>query len=93
MKYENPTIICRCENITLEEIEQVVSTFRSSVREVKMRTRAGMGPCGGRICKCLVEQIVTEYHAHSLDSVEQKVQVRPPVRPISFGELGDLYEK
>ena len=44
---ENQTVICRCEEITLKEIKETVERFQCSSREVKLRTRAGMGPCWG----------------------------------------------
>jgi NADPH-dependent 2,4-dienoyl-CoA reductase/sulfur reductase-like enzyme len=39
------TIICRCEDITLSELQH-----HKSAREAKLQTRCGMGPCQARIC-------------------------------------------
>lgn len=39
------TIICRCEDIPLSQLQHHKST-----REAKLQTRCGMGPCQGRIC-------------------------------------------
>jgi NADPH-dependent 2,4-dienoyl-CoA reductase/sulfur reductase-like enzyme len=39
------TIVCRCEDVTLGAIDR-----SWSMRKAKLYTRAGMGPCQGRIC-------------------------------------------
>ena len=39
------TIICRCEDVRLGEIDPAWIP-----RQAKLYTRAGMGPCQGRIC-------------------------------------------
>jgi NADPH-dependent 2,4-dienoyl-CoA reductase/sulfur reductase-like enzyme len=42
---EPDTIVCRCEDVTQEELGNC-----RSWREAKLHTRCGMGPCQGRIC-------------------------------------------
>jgi NADPH-dependent 2,4-dienoyl-CoA reductase/sulfur reductase-like enzyme len=39
------TVVCRCEDVALGPIEPC-----RSAREAKLTTRAGMGPCQGRVC-------------------------------------------
>ncbi|RBW68523.1 (2Fe-2S)-binding protein [Bacillus taeanensis] len=84
---ENQTVICRCEEITLKEIKETVERFKCSSREVKLRTRAGMGPCGGRTCRCMIDRIVEQLGGPSISN-EVSLSYRPPVRPVSFGVLG-----
>ncbi|WHI60479.1 (2Fe-2S)-binding protein [Mammaliicoccus lentus] len=83
------TIICRCENVTLKHILKTVEKYDSSVRETKLRTRAGMGFCGGRTCKNHIDKIINKNKKISNEFTTMKVQ--PPVRPITFGEIGDDY--
>lgn len=54
----NNTIVCRCEEVTLEQINKVLQEQHCSAREIKLRTRAGMGCCGGRTCRTIIDQIV-----------------------------------
>ncbi|MFP6334594.1 hypothetical protein [Bacillus subtilis] len=54
-----------------------------------MRTRAGMGFCGGRTCKNHIDKIINKNKKISNEFTTMKVQ--PPVRPITFGEIGDDY--
>lgn len=79
-------VICRCENVTLKHILETVEKYDSSVRETKLRTRAGMGFCGGRICKNHIDKIINKEQKINNEFTTMKVQ--PPVRPITFGYLG-----
>jgi hypothetical protein len=45
-----PTIVCRCEDVTLGQIGE-----GWSARQIKLYTRAGMGPCQGRVCQPALE--------------------------------------
>lgn len=82
-------IICRCEEVTLGELVKTIEQQLCSSRELKLRTRAGMGCCGGRTCRILVDTIVERCSGQPLPhNVPLKYQ--PPVRPISFGDLGKV---
>lgn len=84
---EIQTVICRCEEITLKEIQETVERFNCSSREVKLRTRAGMGPCGGRTCRGMIDQVVERSGGQAVTN-EVSLSYRPPVRPVTFGVLG-----
>jgi NADPH-dependent 2,4-dienoyl-CoA reductase/sulfur reductase-like enzyme len=60
------TIVCRCEDVGLGEIVRC-----GSMREAKLHTRAGMGPCQGRVCGPAMEFIMGW----------NETSVRPPVVP------------
>lgn len=60
------TIVCRCEDVRLRDLDA-----RWTSRQAKLYTRAGMGPCQGRICGAALESMM----GWSSDSV------RPPVQP------------
>ncbi|SDI32356.1 (2Fe-2S)-binding protein [Alteribacillus bidgolensis] len=84
---DETTIICRCEDIPLGTITDTAKQFHCSSREVKLRTRAGMGYCGGRTCRTMVERIVQEINNEKAKD-ESQLSYRPPIRPVTFGELG-----
>jgi sarcosine oxidase subunit beta len=44
------TIVCRCEDVTLEDVEHTISIGYGSVEEVKRYTGLGTGPCQGKEC-------------------------------------------
>lgn len=66
------TIVCRCEDVPLARIRPC-----RSLREAKLATRAGMGPCQGRICGPALRFLF----GWSGDSV------RPPILPVPVGAL------
>lgn len=81
------TIICRCEEVSLEDIQNTASKYDCSAREVKLRTRAGMGYCGGRTCRpavdAVLEAVTGEKAGHDIP-----LKVQPPIRPVSLSVLG-----
>lgn len=82
-------IVCRCEEVSEEEIVRTVRQYACSAREVKMRTRAGMGYCGGRTCRMLIDAIIRDVTGESTaDDVPLKIQT--PVRPVSLSLLGRM---
>jgi len=80
-------IICRCEEVTLQHIEETAKKYKSSAREIKLRTRVGMGYCGGRTCRPAVDEVLQDLTGEQpTNAIPLKVQ--PPVRPISAAGLG-----
>lgn len=80
-------VICRCEEVSLKDIEETFATYRCSAREVKMRTRAGMGHCGGRICRPGVDAVLEKVTGEEPGN-DIPLKVQPPVRPVSLSVLG-----
>jgi len=66
------TIVCRCEDVSFADFEPA-----SSSREAKLRVRAGMGPCQGRVCGPALRYLF----GWESDSV------RVPISPVSVGSL------
>lgn len=88
---DESVIICRCEEITERQIQQTVQAYGCSAREVKLRTRAGMGYCGGRTCRHMIDKIVNALNeGGNIETIP--LRYRPPVRPITFGLLGKRAE-
>lgn len=80
-------VICRCEEVSLKDIEETFDTYNCSAREVKMRTRAAMGYCGGRICRPEVDAVLEEVTGDEPGN-DIPLKVQPPVRPVSLNILG-----
>ncbi len=83
---DDDMLVCRCEEVTLGEIRQAIREGARDVTGVKRRVRAGMGLCQGRTCEKMVQQILCQELGLAPDKVG-KSSARPPVRPITFGEL------
>ena len=82
-------IICRCEEVSLQQMKETAKQFNCTARELKLRTRAGMGFCGGRTCRPAVDKVVTEITGEQ-PSHQLPLKVQPPVRPISLQDLGGV---
>ena len=57
---ENDIIICRCQEVTRQEILDAIEQGATTVDGVKRRTRAGMGLCQGKTCERLVAKIISQ---------------------------------
>lgn len=79
-------VVCRCEEVTLDEIIDAIKRGARSVREIKKLTRAGMGLCQGKTCQLIVAKILAEALGVSISDVELDTP-RPPLRPIPLNSL------
>lgn len=80
-------IICRCEEVSLKDIEETAKKYNCSARELKLRTRVGMGFCGGRTCRPIVDKVMGHITKEK-PTDRLPLKVAPPVRPISLMDLG-----
>lgn len=89
--FNDDMIVCRCEEVTVGEIKNAIREGARDIVGVKRRTRAGMGLCQGRTCEKLVSQIIANELGISPKEAGTS-SARPPVRPVTFGELakGDV---
>jgi len=82
-------IICRCEEVTEQEIRDAIRKFNlKTVDEVKRLTRAGMGLCQGRTCTPLIEKILSEETGKKVSELLPPNK-RPPIRPIKIKLLAE----
>ena len=81
---DDETIICRCEEITLGEIKAAVSQGASTIAEVKMITRSGMGNCQGRMCENSVMNLIIKNLKNERISPQSigYYSIRPPLHPL-----------
>ncbi len=52
------SIVCRCERVTAGEIRKLLREGVRDMNELKSRSRAGFGACGGKTCKSLIPRII-----------------------------------
>lgn len=78
--------ICRCEDLTQEEIEQAIDEGFTTLDELKCKLRLGMGPCQGRSCISLARRVLCQKTEKSTGEIVLPAS-RPPVVPVSLGTL------
>lgn len=74
-------IICRCEDVTLDEIEKVIDEGYVTLEEIKRTLRCGTGACQGRTCIRLIVSIISRKTGKPVSEIELP-RVRPPIRPV-----------
>jgi len=77
-------VICRCEDVTLDEIRDLIARGYTTVEEIKRITRCGMGPCQGRTCRQLVLAEIARATGKDIASVAPG-RFRPPTKPVRLG--------
>ncbi len=76
-------IVCRCQDITEEEVVAAIRQGATTIDEIKRLVRAGMGPCQGRTCRRLVAQILSRELKKPAAEIYPPT-FRPPNRPVPF---------
>lgn len=84
--YSDNTFICRCEELTLGELRELIRKGYTNLDEIKRISRAGMGPCQGRTCRQLIMQELAA--ATGTKMADLRISTfRPPVKAIKLGAI------
>ncbi len=81
--------VCRCESITAGDIRRAVRDGAMGPNQLKAFSRAGMGPCQGRMCGLAAAEIVADERGLPVEEVGS-FRIRPPVKPLTLGELASM---
>jgi Fe-S-cluster-containing hydrogenase component 2/bacterioferritin-associated ferredoxin len=79
--FGDPTLVCRCEEITLGELRRLLSEGFTSLDEIKRLSRCGMGPCQGKTCGQIAMREIASFTGAPMEDVKPAAY-RPPVKPI-----------
>lgn len=85
------TVICRCEDVTRAEIADALTAGFTDMRALKLRTRAGMGLCQGRVCAPMLQHLVAAATGRAAAAVPLPT-ARPPLRPVTAASLAGMTE-
>ncbi|MCW5749166.1 MAG: FAD-dependent oxidoreductase [Alphaproteobacteria bacterium] len=86
---EGDTTVCRCEEVTARQIIETVALGCTGPNQMKAFLRCGMGPCQGRLCGLTVTELMAQARGVAPADVGY-YRLRPPVKPITLGELAAL---
>ncbi len=81
-------IICRCEDLTEEEILDFIHQGFTTIDEIKRFSRAGMGHCQGRTCKRLIAQLISRETGKPLNEILYS-KPRSPIKPVTLRTLAN----
>jgi thioredoxin reductase len=82
-------IVCRCEGKTAGDVRAAVALGCLGPNQVKSFTRCGMGPCQGRCCALTLTTVIAQARGIS-PAQAGYLRIRPPLKPVSLGELASL---
>lgn len=82
------TIVCRCEDVTLHELEAAMERGYRDIESVKRYTGFGTGWCQGKGCVALCARLIAERGGQA----DQPITPRPPYHPVSFATLAGMAE-
>lgn len=84
---EEDYTFCRCEEITCEEVRDMMAEGFQSLTALRRCSRVGMGVCQGRFCQNMLREEFAEEVSGRVGEMGI-FRVRPPVRPVKLSRLG-----
>ena len=79
-------MVCRCEDVTLHEIERAVDLGHRDIESLKRYTGFGTGWCQGKGCLALSAALLAERGGDPGTGITP----RPPYHPLPLGILAGL---
>lgn len=80
------TLVCRCEDVTLHELEAAMARGHTDIESVKRYTGFGTGWCQGKSCLAVCSKLIRERGG----DVEKPITPRPPYHPLPVAVLAGL---
>jgi len=85
-------IVCRCEDITEEDIIRAIDEYGcTTLAELKQVLRLGMGQCQGRTCLPIAAKILARKTGRSMEEITPSF--RPPAVSVEVGIIGKRVKK
>ncbi len=79
------TIVCACEDVTLDEVRRAFALGHRDLESVKRYTGFGTGPCQGKSCVAAVARELLRLGATPSEAAP--FTARPPLHPVPFAAL------
>ena len=83
------TFVCRCEDVTITELEHAFAAGLTTIEELKRYTGFGTGPCQGKECMTAVARELIR-RGLAEPSTLAPFTARPPTEPVTFGALAGV---
>ena len=81
-------IVCRCEDVTLADLQHSVNRGYRDIEEVKRYTGFGTGPCQGKECQALVAMALARLTGER-PAMIPPFTARPPLAPTPLRVLAN----
>lgn len=83
---KNRKVVCRCEDLTEEDIIQAIEEGYDDIESLKRYTGATTGPCQGKGCLMHIIRILSQKTGKSFEEIGVTTQ-RQPVNPVPIYAL------
>jgi NAD(P)H-nitrite reductase large subunit len=80
------TMACRCEDVTLHDLEDAIGRGHDDLESLKRYTGFGTGWCQGKWCVALCARVLAEKGG----TAALPITPRPPYHPLRLGDLAGL---
>jgi len=84
-------IICRCEDVTEEEIVEKIHDGHKTIDDLKRIIRVTMGLCQGKGCRRHIAKIIARELGIPMENILQPTY-RPPGKPIPISATAEEKE-
>lgn len=78
--------VCRCENLTLADVEAALETGAQTPGALKRMTRLGMGRCQGRYCMPVLTALLAAHRGGQVAATDYPAP-RAPAKPARIADL------
>ncbi|MDD4388897.1 MAG: (2Fe-2S)-binding protein [Bacilli bacterium] len=85
-------IICRCEDVTLDDLHRLLERGYTDFAVIKRLLRLGMGPCQGTTCRNLILREISRY----LKIPENEIKTdkfRPPTTGVKLKTIRETQDE
>ena len=81
-------LACRCEDVTLHELDEAVARGHTDIESLKRYTGFGTGWCQGESCVALCARLLVQRGGDA----SKPITPRPPFHPLRLADLAGLAE-
>jgi NAD(P)H-nitrite reductase large subunit len=81
------TLVCRCEDVTRQELEHAIELGHRDIESLKRYTGFATGWCQGKWCLALCAEVLVELGGDPA----QGITPRPPLHPTPLALLAGLH--
>jgi NAD(P)H-nitrite reductase large subunit len=79
-------MVCRCEDVTLHELEAAIDRGHDDLESLKRYTGFGTGWCQGKSCVSVCARLLTQRGGMA----DLPITPRPPFHPVALGDLAGV---
>lgn len=83
---EEKAYVCRCSDVSIDEVRQLISQGYHTLDELKRLLRTGMGPCQGKNCSPIILRELSIMTGKPIEELMPGTY-RPPVKALKIGAI------